>query len=109
MEPADNGGSACRELQRQARLLGGVAAQVGEELTRALGIEPGALRRVVAVVEATGLGRQPDLVQRFLLVDNDLAAVGKDQGHHATHALGIERSEERRVGKECRSRWSTYH
>ena len=23
--------------------------------------------------------------------------------------LGIERSEERRVGKECRSRWSPYH
>ena len=24
-------------------------------------------------------------------------------------ALGCERSEERRVGKECRSRWSPYH
>src|SRR3712207_9483113 len=24
------------------------------------------------------------------------------------HALGAERSEERRVGKECRSRWSPY-
>ena len=23
--------------------------------------------------------------------------------------LGLERSEERRVGKECRSRWSPYH
>ena len=23
--------------------------------------------------------------------------------------MGIERSEERRVGKECRSRWSPYH
>ena len=23
--------------------------------------------------------------------------------------FGIERSEERRVGKECRSRWSPYH
>src|SRR2546430_5935016 len=27
----------------------------------------------------------------------------------ATSALGIGRSEERRVGKECRSRWSPYH
>ena len=26
-----------------------------------------------------------------------------------TIALGFERSEERRVGKECRSRWSPYH
>ena len=24
-------------------------------------------------------------------------------------AAGVERSEERRVGKECRSRWSPYH
>ena len=24
-------------------------------------------------------------------------------------ALGLVRSEERRVGKECRSRWSPYH
>ena len=23
--------------------------------------------------------------------------------------LGLQRSEERRVGKECRSRWSPYH
>src|SRR2546430_7460742 len=28
-------------------------------------------------------------------------------GH--VHALGNTRSEERRVGKECRSRWSPYH
>src|SRR2546422_846310 len=27
----------------------------------------------------------------------------------ATHAIRIRRSEERRVGKECRSRWSPYH
>ena len=26
-----------------------------------------------------------------------------------TRAVGAERSEERRVGKECRSRWSPYH
>ena len=25
------------------------------------------------------------------------------------HALSLLRSEERRVGKECRSRWSPYH
>ena len=27
----------------------------------------------------------------------------------ARHDAGAERSEERRVGKECRSRWSPYH
>src|SRR2546422_693109 len=26
-----------------------------------------------------------------------------------THCLSVRRSEERRVGKECRSRWSPYH
>src|SRR3712207_9193865 len=27
----------------------------------------------------------------------------------ATYVIGMARSEERRVGKECRSRWSPYH
>ena len=27
----------------------------------------------------------------------------------ASNAIGMGRSEERRVGKECRSRWSPYH
>src|SRR5256714_3370946 len=33
------------------------------------------------------------------------------QMRHAAHYLGVleDRSEERRVGKECRSRWSPYH
>src|SRR5256885_11569541 len=29
--------------------------------------------------------------------------------HHQRHWRGHDRSEERRVGKECRSRWSPYH
>ena len=29
--------------------------------------------------------------------------------HHTVSAIGLARSEERRVGKECRSRWSPYH
>jgi len=35
----------------------------------------------------------------------DLAAAAKDESFVAN----VERSEERRVGKECRSRWSPYH
>src|SRR2546422_7051625 len=34
-------------------------------------------------------------------------AVGKDHG--VFQRAGSSRSEERRVGKECRSRWSPYH
>ena len=33
---------------------------------------------------------------------------GKNE-YEALDFLGIARSEERRVGKECRSRWSPYH
>src|SRR5438874_11809643 len=35
---------------------------------------------------------------------------GKDRSIYlTTHYPGVLRSEERRVGKECRSRWSPYH
>ena len=30
-------------------------------------------------------------------------------GRHYMDSIGSYRSEERRVGKECRSRWSPYH
>src|SRR3712207_9231449 len=33
----------------------------------------------------------------------------KDIGRILTPEVTLERSEERRVGKECRSRWSPYH
>ena len=36
------------------------------------------------------------------------AEVGPPKGCHMDHVVE-ERSEERRVGKECRSRWSPYH
>ena len=29
--------------------------------------------------------------------------------HHSRTSVALTRSEERRVGKECRSRWSPYH
>src|SRR2546425_12301740 len=37
------------------------------------------------------------------------AARSGDQGGRVSRASGARRSEERRVGKECRSRWSPYH
>ena len=39
-------------------------------------------------------------------IRNDMAALEKQGLLEKAHA---ERSEERRVGKECRSRWSPYH
>src|SRR5690554_8078395 len=32
-----------------------------------------------------------------------------DNQHRSKHKPNLDRSEERRVGKECRSRWSPYH
>src|SRR5476651_2830678 len=46
---------------------------------------------------------------------SDLTACGvhdgasRHQGEHQDAAGAARRSEERRVGKECRSRWSPYH
>src|SRR5258708_28212791 len=48
--------------------------------------------------------QQPARVQR------GVAAIDADEGRDALHGRVLEqRSEERRVGKECRSRWSPYH
>ena len=33
----------------------------------------------------------------------------RGQNHYTAQGIGANRSEERRVGKECRSRWSPYH
>ena len=60
--------------------------------------------------------RRAEQVLREMLDAIPLAAVIEDMdGHivycnqHLAGVLGRRRSEERRVGKECRSRWSPYH
>src|SRR5258708_9086893 len=54
--------------------------------------------RVAAYTNVAALDRLPPIDK---LVDEDALLIF-EAGHHA-------RSEERRVGKECRSRWSPYH
>ena len=46
-----------------------------------------------------------------ILYAGSRAYTGEPTAMHAAEALckAIHRSEERRVGKECRSRWSPYH
>src|SRR5690606_2355594 len=53
---------------------------------------------------------------KILLDTKYIASLGTSSGGQLASLLGVtneihdfERSEERRVGKECRSRWSTYH
>ena len=41
--------------------------------------------------------------------NNDNNNCNKNNNHHQSSQLTQDRSEERRVGKECRSRWSPYH
>ena len=43
------------------------------------------------------------------LVKEVASKTGDDAGDGTTTATVLARSEERRVGKECRSRWSPYH
>ena len=43
------------------------------------------------------------------VLNDDRVEPGKGFGTHPHKNMEIIRSEERRVGKECRSRWSPYH
>src|SRR3712207_6755118 len=56
------------------------------------------------------------LVGYLVLADNldslsldTLDSIRRQPAHLTLVSLGVVRSEERRVGKECRSRWSPYH
>ena len=54
--------------------------------------------------EALPFGEADDVFPRCRAVDEDL-----DRAFTALDRFALTRSEERRVGKECRSRWSPYH
>ena len=55
-----------------------------------------------AKVKLSGLTKQEYIIRR--LTDREIIVVGNPRVYKA-----LRRSEERRVGKECRSRWSPYH
>src|SRR2546426_7619497 len=65
---------------------------------------PGEESRMITVEFITAL---------FYEVDEQMRAIPKHPEAHLWPSevvtLGLLRSEERRVGKECRSRWSPYH
>src|SRR6266702_539871 len=76
----------------------------------------GKLRDIWGIQDASGSGTWPEWLgsqahsfRVELGPDKRIAAlVHKTSGYRRERAL-LMRSEERRVGKECRSRWSTYH
>src|SRR6478609_5355519 len=91
-QPARNAAasSTCSgtEFQRLAGLLAGVTAQVGKEFAAALAVAPGLA--VELVVEAAGAGGEPHFLQRFLQVDDDLAAVLEGERDHSAHPLVVD-------------------
>ena len=93
--------------ERDQRLVGvaDIGVVVGEFL--GLGVDGlGDLGTPVADVDAVEPGKGVDHLTPVAVNDGDPLATGDDTPRRI--AMGV-RSEERRVGKECRSRWSPYH
>src|SRR2546427_2401696 len=92
--------------------LGASACMALSYVALALVREPGATTTSAPVALVTYLRRVPPLLGRdanlrWFLVARAFAVLGSmGGGFYTVYAL---RSEERRVGKECRSRWSPYH
>ena len=63
----------------------------------------------IAVAEAVRrAGVEPNVIGEVILGNGWQSGVGANPARIAEHHALL-RSEERRVGKECRSRWSPYH
>ena len=56
-----------------------------------------------------GNGTVKAIVERIIVVESGGDSNARNKRSSATGAGQFLRSEERRVGKECRSRWSPYH
>ena len=88
-----------------------------DEATTAMAFADLAARGVDVAVIEVGLGGRLDstnVITPLVSVVTKIARehtdyLGNDLASIAREKAGIARSEERRVGKECRSRWSPYH
>src|SRR3712207_9391046 len=99
---------AARRLSRLPDVHGGVLEhpeQLGLRLVRAHAL-PGVPRGELMAAAAERAG---DLAHVYRLrAEGALRALG-DLAQVGDHVYALHRSEERRVGNECRSRWSPYH
>ena len=68
------------------------------------GASGGRYRITVSTLPNDASGQREQLVRRLAAKDRSIALMSLDPPFVAEF-----RSEERRVGKECRSRWSPYH
>ena len=87
-------------VEQHARLTTGI-----DEFDRVLGggVVPGSL---VLLGGEPGIGKSTLLLQAAAHYASNVGPVLYCSGEESEHQI---RSEERRVGKECRSRWSPYH
>src|SRR3989449_10101522 len=81
------------------------AGLVRGRLPRLYGAQAAGCAPIVRLVERGGDVLEPEVPQTIC---RSLAIGSPADGVFAARAMR-ERSEERRVGKECRSRWSPYH
>ena len=65
-------------------------------------------KKPILVIMAAGMGSRFGGLKQIEAVGPAGEAI-LDYSLFDAHRAGFERSEERRVGKECRSRWSPYH
>src|SRR3712207_8394619 len=63
----------------------------------------------VALAGVVGRERERDVAVEPLEEPAQVLGAGRDVRLDVVAVFAAERSEERRVGKECRSRWSPYH
>src|SRR3712207_5142774 len=75
-------------------------------------VDHGKTTLVDGLLKQSNVFRDPESAGSLILDSNDLE---RERGitilakNTAVTYAGVKRSEERRVGKECRSRWSPYH
>src|SRR5205085_8972094 len=104
-----------------ARLLhlGRAAGEVDVVALRAVALAGGEVHRELDAVVEHPAARDADgavgvRLRHLRVARSDLEALqigslpGDDVAHRELRVAAVDRSEERRVGKECRSRWSRY-
>ena len=94
--------------------MGGVAALARELGHTVEGSDANVYPPMSTQLEALGIGLMSGYAAEHLQPAPDLVVVGNamTRGNPAVEYMldaRLRRSEERRVGKECRSRWSPYH